>query len=173
MHRSFGLCRFNICMTTKSDIERLFRSNYPAMLTLAIRLLHDADTARDIVHDVFESVLSENLAEVTPAYLLTGVRFACLKYIRNLSQRERFINLYALDLDEIEDDEWPDPEDVARLNELIDQSLTEQDRRVVRMRFTDRMPYSEIAAQLGISEVAVYKHLRHAMDVLRQKFNRK
>ena len=160
-------------MTTKSDIERLFRSNYPAMLTLAIHLLHDADTARDIVHDVFESVLSENLAEVTPAYLLTGVRFACLKYIRNLSQRERFINLYALDLDEIEDDEWPDPEDVARLNELIDQSLTEQDRRVVRMRFTDRMPYSEIAAQLGISEVAVYKHLRHAMDVLRQKFNRK
>ena len=160
-------------MTTKSDIERLFRSNYPAMLTLAIRLLYDADTARDIVHDVFESVLSENLAEVTPAYLLTGVRFACLKYIRNLSQRERFINLYALDLDEIEDDEWPDPEDVARLNELIDQSLTEQDRRVVRMRFTDRMPYSEIAAQLGISEVAVYKHLRHAMDVLRQKFNRK
>ena len=166
-------CGFNICMTTKSDIERLFRSNYPAMLTLAIRLLHDADTARDIVHDVFESVLSENLAEVTPAYLLTGVRFACLKYIRNLSQRERFINLYALDLDEIEDDEWPDPEDVARLNELIDQSLTEQDRRVVRMRFTDRMPYSEIAAQLGVSEVAVYKHLRHAMDVLRQKFNRK
>ena len=166
-------CGFNKCMTTNSDIEKLFRSNYTAMLTLAIRLLHDVDTARDIVHDVFESVLSENLAEVTPAYLLTGVRFACLKYIRNLSQRERFINLYALDLDEIEDDEWPDPEDVARLNELIDQSLTEQDRRVVRMRFTDRMPYSEIAAQLGISEVAVYKHLRHAMDVLRQKFNRK
>ena len=48
-------------MTTKSDIEQLFRSNYTAMLTLAIRLLHDTDTARDIVHDVFESVLSENL----------------------------------------------------------------------------------------------------------------
>lgn len=160
-------------MTTKRDIEQLFRSNYTAMLTLAIRLLHEAETARDIVHDVFESVLSENLATVTPAYLLTGVRFACLKHLRSLSQRERFNNLYALDLDEIEDDEWPDPEDVARLNELIDHSLTEQDRRVVRMRFTDRMPYSEIAAQLGISEVAVYKHLRHAMDVLRQNFNRK
>ena len=51
-------CGFNICMTTKSDIERLSRSNYPAMLTLAIRLLHDTDTARDILHDVFESLLS-------------------------------------------------------------------------------------------------------------------
>lgn len=160
-------------MTTKSDIERLFRSNYAAMLTLAIRLLHDADTARDIVHDVFESVLSENLSTVTPAYLLTGVRFACMKHLNRLSVRERFNNLYSLDLDEIEDDEWPDPEDVARLNELIDQSLTTQDRRVVRMRFNERMPYSDIAGHLGISEVAVYKHLRHAMDVLRQKFNRK
>lgn len=99
-------------MTTNSDIEKLFRSNYTAMLTLAIRLLHDTDTARDIVHDVFESVLSENLSIVTPAYLLTGVRFACLKHLRNLSLRERFNSLYALDLDEIEDDEWPDPEDV-------------------------------------------------------------
>lgn len=62
---------------------------------------------------------------------------------------------------------------MARLNELIDQSLTVQDRRVVKMRFKERMSYDEIAGQLGISEVAVYKHLRHAMDVLRQNFNRK
>lgn len=158
-------------MTTKSDIEQLFRSNYTVMLTLAIRLLHDADTARDIVHDVFESVLSENLSTVTPAYLLTGVRFASLKHLRNLSLRERFNNLYAIDLDETEDDEWPDPEDVARLNEQIDGALTTQCRRVVKMRFNGRMTYGEIAGQLGISEVAVYKHLRHAMDVLRQNFN--
>lgn len=160
-------------MTTNSDIEKLFRSNYTTMLTLAIRLLHDADIARDIVHDVFESMLSENLPTVTPAYLLTGVRFACLKHLRSLSLRERFNDLYALNLDEIEDDQWPDPEDVARLNELIDQSLTMQDRQVVRLRFNERMSYDEIARQLGISEVAVYKHLRHAMDVLRQNFNRK
>lgn len=96
-----------------------------------------------------------------------------MKHLRNLSVRERFNNLYALDIDETEDDEWPDPEDVARLNGLIDNSLTEQDRRVVRMRFTFRMSYSEIAAELGISETVVYKHLRHAMDVLRQNFSRK
>lgn len=143
------------------------------MLTLAIRMLHDAETARDIVHDVFESVLSENLSAVTPAYLLTGVRFASLKYLRGLSLRVRFNNLYAIDLDGIENDEWPDPEDVARLNELIDRELSEQCRRVVRMRFNQRMSYGEIARHLGISEEAVYKHLRHAMDVLRQNFNRK
>lgn len=160
-------------MTTKSDIEQLFRSCYPAMLTLAIRLLHDAETARDIVHDVFESVLSENLSSVTSAYLLTGVRFASLKYLRSMSLRDRFNNLYAIDFDEIEDDEWPDSEDVARLNALIDRKLPEQCRRVVRMRYNERMSYGEIAGQLGISEVAVYKHLRHAMDVLRHNFNRK
>ncbi|MGN0228804.1 MAG: hypothetical protein ACI4BH_03245, partial [Muribaculaceae bacterium] len=90
-------------------------------------------------------MLSENLTTITPAYLLTGVRFACLKHLRSLSLRERFNNIYALDFDEIEDEQWPDPEDVARLNELIDQSLTMQDRRVVRMRFNERMSYGEIA----------------------------
>ncbi len=160
-------------MVTKSDIEQLFRSNYTVMLTLAIRLLHDTDTAKDIVHDVFESVLSENLSDITSSYLLTGVRFASLKHLRGLSLRERFNNLYALDLDEIEDDEWPDPENVSRLNELVEGVLPAQCRRVVRLRFNESMTYGEIAGQLGISEVAVYKHLRHAMNVLRQNFNRK
>ncbi len=160
-------------MTTTSDIEQLFRSNYPTMLTLAIHMLHDEETARDIVHDVFESIMSEEHSAVTPAYLLTGVRFASLKHLRRLSLRDRFNNLYALDLDEIEDDEWPDAEDVALLNELIDKKLSERGRLVVKMRFNRRMTYSEIADQLGISEVAVYKHLRHAIDVLRQNFNRK
>ena len=41
------------------------------------------------------------------------------------------------------------------------------------MRFNELMSYGEIAGQLGVSEVAVYKHLRHAMDVLRKIFNRK
>ena len=70
-------------MTARSDIERLFRSNYKAMLMLAIRLTHDQEVARDIVHDVFASVLTNGISSLTSGYLLQGVRFACLKYLRN------------------------------------------------------------------------------------------
>lgn len=83
------------------------------MLIFANRLVHDGEVARDIVHDVFASLLSGDVRSVTPAYLISGVRYACLKHIRHTSVRERINKMYALDLQEIEDEEWPDDEDVS------------------------------------------------------------
>lgn len=158
-------------MMTKDDIEPIFRSNYKAMLVLANRMVHDEETARDIVHDVFASLLSAEVSTATPAYLLSGVRFACLKHIRSLTVRERFTGLYAMDCKETEDEEWPDEEDIARIREIIERYLPEQTRKIVKLRFCGRLTYKEIAAETGVSEVSVYKHLHHAMNVLRQNFN--
>ena len=66
---------------------------------------------------------------------------------------------------------WPDDEDIAKLNDIVDSHLPEQTRRIVRLRFCELMTYKEISKLLSISEVSVYKHLRHAMNVLRQYFN--
>ncbi len=141
------------------------------MLALAIHLLHNEEAARDIVHDIFASILSKQIENVTSAYLLTGVRLACLKYIRSLSIKERINRLYAVDLHEIEDEEWPDDEVVDLINELIETLLPEKTKKIVRLRFTSQMKYKEIAESLSISEVSVYKHLHHAMNVLRQNLN--
>lgn len=157
-------------MTTKSDIEQLFRSNYGPMLVLATRLVHDDETARDIVHDVFAALISSPVAEVTQAYLLTGVRFACLKHLRSLSVRERVARLLALELSDIADNEWPDEDDIRRIRTVIG-SLPERTRQIVMLRFSAALKYSEIAHELSISEVAVYKHLKEALNVLRQNFH--
>ena len=159
-------------MTTKHDIEPLFRTNYAAMLALAGRLLHDEDAARDIVHDVFASLLLGDVRFVSPAYLIKGVRYACLKHIRNTSVRERIKMMYAIDLQEIEDEEWPDDEDIAKLNMIIDRLLPVQTQKIVRLRFESKMTYKEIAEEISVSEVSVYKHLSRAMNVLRQNFNK-
>ena len=156
-------------MITTSDIERLFRSNYKDMLVFANSMLHDEEIARDIVHDVFASLLSGDIQSVTRAYLMSGVRFACLKYLRNLSTRERLNKLYAIDFDEIENERWPDEEDMTMIRETVE-LLPELTGRVVRLRFVDQKSYKEIAEYLSVSEVTVYKHLRHAINVLRQKF---
>lgn len=160
-------------MTTKNDIERLFRSNYKAMLHLATRLTHDSEVAGDIVHDVFHSLLSKGTISVTPAYLINGVRFACLKYIRNMSVRDRLNRLYALDCSDVDEGKWPDEESVELIRTLVETKLSGQCRRVVRMRFGANMKYHEIAEELCISEAAVYKHLRHALIVLRQNLKEK
>ncbi len=160
-----------MCMMTRNEIEQLFRSNYHAMLTLANRLTHNGEVARDIVHDQFATLLMDCPSTVSTGYLLRGVRFACLNHIRNLSIRNRLNALYALDLDEIEDEEWPDEEEIALLNSIVDEKLSEQGRRVIKLRFNERLSYREIANKLAISEQAVHKNLRHSLNVLRKNFN--
>ena len=154
-----------------NDIEQLFKAHYTAMHRLAMLILRDEDVARDIVHDVFESLLNAGLTDVSAQYLLRAVRNRCLNYLRSLSTRERVKELYALDEREIADEELPDEETMAQIHSTVTNDLTAACRRGVELRFTDGKSYKEIATTLGVSEVAVYKHLRHAIDVLRKKLS--
>lgn len=49
-------------MTTKSNIEQLFKAHYNRLFRLAFLILRDEDAARDIVHDVFASLLTATSA---------------------------------------------------------------------------------------------------------------
>ncbi|MCM1356683.1 MAG: sigma-70 family RNA polymerase sigma factor [Staphylococcus sp.] len=141
------------------------------MYRLSILILHDEDAARDIVHDVFEALLVCNLTDATGAYLLKATRNRCLNHIRNLSARERMKCMYALYECEISDEDWPDDETITKIHHTIANDLSEACRQVVELRFSQNMSYKQISSRLKISETAVYKHLRHAIDVLRQKFS--
>lgn len=156
-------------MTTKNDeIERLFRRCYASSLRLAVALIHDTETARDIVHDVFASLLSTDRSDITESYLGRAVRNSCLNYIRNLSVRDRLHNLYLLETDECDANDWPDEETFRLIADSMYLLPSDQCRRVVDLRYRLGLKYSEIARTVGISEVAVYRHLRHALDILRQ-----
>ena len=159
-------------MTTTNDIEQLFITHYTSMHRLAMLLLRNEDVARDIVHDIFESLLNAGHTDVSGQYLLKSVRNRCLHYLRGLSTSERIKELYALDEQEVAAEEWPDDETIAKIHSTVSNNLTDACRRVVELRFTDGMSYKEISQTLGISEVAVYKHLRHAIDVLRKQLSK-
>lgn len=143
-----------------------------AMHRLAMMILRDEEIARDIVHDIFETLLAGNLAGVSEAYLLKAVRNRCLSHIRSLGVRERVKQLYAADFQENPDEEWPDEDTIALIRSTVASELGETCRKVVDMRFAGGMRYKDIAAELRVSEVAVYKHLRHAIDVIRKKLSK-
>ena len=155
-------------MTINSEIERLFKANYEAMLRLALATVHDSDAANDIVHGVFASLLSTGLtAAVDRVYLLRATRDRALDHLRNLDARHRIAELYTLDAcvgDEYTECMIPDYEHISR---LIGSSLTPQTATVVRLRFYGGLKYADISEELGISEAAVYKHLRRAIEILR------
>ena len=158
-------------MTTKDDIELLFRTHYSAMYRLAMLILRDDNVSRDIVHDVFETLLVSGRSDVSAGYLLIAVRNRCLKHIRSLSVQDRLKAIYSVDESEIEDEDWPDDETIALIQSTVSNELSDACRRVVALRFSDGKSYQEITEILGISKVAIYKHLRHAIDVLREKLS--
>lgn len=159
-------------MTKRNDIEQLFKAHYPRMYRLAVALLHDDDLARDIVHDVFLSLLDGSFdISITEGYLLNAVRNRCLNYIRDCEIHHRIANLYFIDSDEYETENFPDECTMARIHSLIKNDISSQARRVMEFRFSDNLPFSRIASVMGISETAVYRHLSHALAIIRRKLN--
>ncbi len=159
-------------MTDRNDIEQLFKAHYAQMYRLAAALLHDDDLARDIVHDVFASLLdSHTCLNFSAGYLLNAVRNRCLNHIRDCEIHQRIANRYFLDNEEYDSELWPDDETTARIYTLIRNDIPTQAKRVIELRFSDGMPFARIAAVMGISETAVYRHLSNALKTIRKKLN--
>ncbi len=154
----------HLSMMKGNDIEQLFKTHYAQMFRLAVAHLHDDDTARDIVNDVFLTLLdgsSDFL--ISGAYLLKAVRNRCLNHIRDCNIHQRIANRYFLDMEEYEAEDWPNEETIARLYNLIRNDISPQARRIMELRFYESMKFSQIAKCMGISQTAVYRHLSHAL----------
>lgn len=162
-------------MRDPREIERLFKAHFARMHRLALAMVRDDELARDIVHDLFASLLDTGAADTpvpTEGYLLRAVRNRCLNHIRDLGIRERIMNLYLPTVDEYDSEVWPDEETIAVLRSAVASELTPQGRAVVEMRFGRGMKFGEIASAMGLSETAVYRHMHTALARLRAKLTR-
>ena len=156
-------------MIDKEALETLFRSHYREMYRLAMTLLHDEAESKDVVADVFARMAEADRAEGR-GYLLAAVRNRCLNLLEHKSVRARFEQAYTM---ETEPSLQPTDDDdrLKRLLAYAEQNLTEQTLRVFRMRHLQGMKDQEIADQLGISRVMVYRHLAQAMGKIREYMN--
>ena len=158
-------------MKQNDDIRSLYEQHRDRMLSLARFLLGDGEESRDVVSDVFASLLERPSADVShPAsFLLITVRNRCLNLLSRKQMKERAHKL--LPIDEPTDDELPQDDQLEAMLRFIDTELTPKTRKVVHLRFEEHMTYRDIASHLGISEAAVYKHLAQAIRKLKQRFN--
>lgn len=159
-------------MMNKETIAQLFRSYYPDMLQLARLLLHDGAESEDVVDEVFATLMHKDIvltgSTIRP-FLMTAVRNRCLNILRSRSIQQRIQGLYLLD-SQLETASAEDIEErIGHMRVAIESCLDDRSRRVIGQRYTQQLSYAEIAAEEGISETAVYKRIKKALDTLRKE----
>lgn len=160
-------------MTGKTIIEQLFIGCRQRMLAVARLMLKNDDDANDAVSDVFFKLTEGSLrvpVDHPENYLMATVRNLCLDRIRLMTLHERLERRITLS----DNDQAYGESERERIAEMIDyaeRTFSKQTWRVFQLRFDEGLLYREIAERLGISEVAVYKHLAEALKKLKEKYN--
>ena len=154
----------------REAVKRLFMQHYARMQRVARTLLYDVQESEDVCQDIFESLLRGETVLVPGTeerYLMTSVRNRCLKRLRheNLTKAPSPLPLWGSASEE--DDRLSD------IVEFATSHLSEREQRIFILRFTEGCSYEEIAAAEGISKVAVWKRLSHAITEVKKHFNPK
>ena len=152
----------------KPTFERLFKDNYPHMYRMAFSMVEDADDAKDVVSQVFTQMWRSK-PQVSDGsmrgYLLAATRNQCLHQLRQRQlQREMEAELQQAAQDSVDEER---EELMRQLQQVIDENLTEQDRRVLTLHYDEEKTYAETATILGICTAAVNKHITRSLAKIR------
>ena len=154
---------------SRQSFERLFKDSYPHMYRMAFSMVENADDAKDAVNQVFTQMwrgkpkVSDDSVR---GYLLAATRNQCL-HILQQRQLQRQMEEVLQREEEAQSNEERE-ELLQTLRQIIDDHLTEQDKRVLQLHYDEEMTYQETATILGISTAAVNKHITKSLSKIRQ-----
>ena len=159
---------------SKQRFERLFKDSYPLMYRMAFSMVENADDAKDAVNQVFTQMWKGKPKvsdDSVRGYLLAATRNQCLHILRQRQLRRQMEE--ALQSDESERQDEERQELLCELQQIIDDNLTEQDKRVLQLHYDEEMTYAETATVLGISTAAVNKHITRSLAKIRKTLKAK
>ena len=160
---------------TRKDIECLFKTHYMQMYHLALTLLFDEAESKDVVSEVFASLLSGSTvmrADNAKAFLLASVRHRCLNVLQHKKVQERFARLLIEDSDTLTTDNTV--EEQMKMEELmryLQENLPLQSQEIFRLRYLQEMTCQEVAEALNVSRQTVHTHLKQTLEKIRAYFN--
>lgn len=158
--------------SSDEEFDELFRSSYPGLYRYAYSLLRNEDDSRDVVSEVFVKVLEKKPKTTNmTGYLMAMVHNRALDKLKQQKveneARQRLLQDYKLFL---EADELKE-ERLKAILQFVENELTPQTQRILRMCYAEKKSYKEVAAELDISIQAVNKHISQALKKLRERFN--
>ena len=159
----------------RSQIESLFKTHYTQMYHLALTLLFDEAESKDVVSEVFASLLSGSTivkADNAKAFLLASVRHRCLNVLQHKQVHERFARLLTEGTDTPVSDTLV--EEQMRMEELmryVRDNLSPMEQNVFRLRYLREMSCQEVGEALNVSRQTVHAHLKQTVEKIRKYFN--
>ena len=159
----------------RSQIESLFKTHYTQMYHLALTLLFDEAESKDVVSDVFASLLSGSTivrADNAKAFLLASVRHRCLNVLQHKQVKERFARLLTEDADTLISDNLV--EEQMQMEELmcyVRDNLSPMEQKIFRLRYLKEMTCQEVAGALNVSRQTVHALLKQSVGKIKKYFN--
>ena len=159
----------------RSQIESLFKTHYTQMYHLALILLFDEAESKDVVSDVFASLLSGSTivrADNAKAFLLASVHHRCLNVLQHKQVQERFARLLTEDTDTFVSDNTVEAQmQMEELMSYMRDNLSLMEQNVFRLRYLREMTCQEVAEALNVSRQTVHTHLKQIVEKIRKYFN--
>ena len=160
---------------TRKDVESLFKTHYAQMYHLALTLLFDKAESKDVVSEVFASLLNDSTIVRTDdarAFLLTSVRHRCLNVLKHKQVQERFARLLTEDADTLMKDNTVEEQmQMEELMRYVQDNLSPLEQNIFRMRYLREMTCQEVAEALNVSRQTVHTHLKQTVKIIRKYFN--
>ena len=160
---------------TRKDVESLFKTHYAQMYHLALTLLFDEAESKDVVSEVFASLLSGSTivrADNARAFLLASVRHRCLNALQHKQVQERFARLLTEDADTLMKDNTVEEQmQMEELMRYVQDNLSPLEQDIFRMRYLKEMTCQEVAEALNVSRQTVHTHLKQTVKIIRKYFN--
>jgi RNA polymerase sigma factor (sigma-70 family) len=165
-----------------SPMGRLYQRYWLTIFTAICRHISSQEDAEDILLDVFLVAIEyDALLKMSPnhqeAWLRRVAYNKCMDFHRHAKQRS-LVPLKEQMEHFFDDDSYSPPQAALRQEELSElrmhlATLPTSQQELLRMRFAEELPYSQIAARLNKSEGAIRTMLTRTLNLLRGIYSRK
>jgi RNA polymerase sigma-70 factor (ECF subfamily) len=159
-------------MIDKQTFEQIFRHHYDGMFRLARRMLGDDAESKDVVSDVFASLLGKDETELKTdtlqGFLLTSVRNRCINLLVHKQKEQQMQKAVVVEM--MTPERTAEEEQLQMLHHYIDTQMPALTQQILRLRYQQGLKYREIAEVLQVSEVTVHNHLSQSLKELKDHF---
>jgi RNA polymerase sigma-70 factor (ECF subfamily) len=156
------------------QFEKLFRFSYVSLVTYAMTLIKNKDTAEEIVQDLFFRIWQDKekikIESSLNGYLFRSVHNRCLHHI----EHHKVVERYEKEMSYAQESGSESPADILYYKELqgritrILEKLPEQCGKIFCMNRFDGLKYREIAEKLSISVKTVEANMGKALKEFRK-----